>query len=784
LLRLAAAAAAVAVLLFVLLSKPTADALSIGCTSRYCNNDNSAGGRPTSSLARQQQPLRQPRNSPFALLLPLFGARRQFSSSSSSSPHGAWGIVVGVGGSRRCKTRRSLCAVDDDPDEEDEEEEEDDDDILDSLLEQAASSSSKKSPSADSDDDDEASSASAGEDEDDVPETWTEQDILAELGEDDGIVVEDDDDEDDDAEDVTASAADDDDEDDDEIDLDDIELDLDDDDEDDDEEEGIVEEYVGGGGIDDDDVGVLVEDAVLISGDEEEEEEEEWDDEEDGPSADALETEDDPSDPNYTAQKEIVRQAIRDSQRRAEDEAFDPLEYVAREMTEQQARALEQTAFLKAVEERARGLELTPSDVESGGVSAANLEGAVAGVPDLMDDDPYPRHEDGEEDLLEPAIGLTDDDMEALDDAYKEINRIVDEEPWDKVAMKDQADDSAVWDSLPSETLEEMEAALGELGGSAYNVTRWLLYDLDFNVTNLILAAVKHNRNAPVLLQHWYPQLVTYERYRHARDRDFDFTWDDVENADISELERYYAGFGYDEIPNKAPAETGIISFEDLDEEEIKMAAFENWMTQVYNPEWDRKDFDDDDMRDEDNVFSDFYDAPQHPDLPTIEDAEEDIDDWQQEIEEAADDNEIDLEKDPEVTAYRDMMGEKFEYEEVEDEEFEREFRGHLIVACTGRDEDLDVAEKITSRFEKEFGKQVMVETRVMALAREEDNVFEIWLESYEIDLLHSKKRATSNAQDWDGPADCDDGQIETLVDRVRFLISDDARYSYQMDIH
>ena len=42
-------------------------------------------------------------------------------------------------------------------------------------------------------------------------------------------------------------------------------------------------------------------------------------------------------------------------------------------------------------------------------------------------------------------------------------------------------------------------------------------------------------------------------------------------------------------------------------EEEIKMAAFETWMTDVYNPEGDRKDFDDDTLRDEDNVFSNYF---------------------------------------------------------------------------------------------------------------------------------------------------------------------------------
>ena len=95
-------------------------------------------------------------------------------------------------------------------------------------------------------------------------------------------------------------------------------------------------------------------------------------------------------------------------------------------------------------------------------------------------------------------------------------------------------------------------------------------------------------------------------------------------------------------------------------------------------------------------------------------------------------------------------------------------------------DEDLEIAEKITARMGERFGKKIYVETRVMAHAREEDCVFEVWLESYEIDLLHSKKRATSNPDGWKGPAECDDKQIEHLLDEVEFLISDDARYNYR----
>ena len=477
----------------------------------------------------------------------------------------------------------------------------------------------------------------------------------------------------------------------------------------------------------------------------------------------------DVDDPNYMKQKELAETAAEKALERAQDEAFDPIDFMLNEMTDEQHEIIQKSEVFQRIEQQLKGMELTEVDVGD-----IDLDQAVAEVPDLMADDPYPRLEDGESTILSAESKLSEDDLEEFDATFKMANAKVEEEPWDKVMYKDITG----WDSLDNETISEMEDCLEEIGGSAYNVTKWLLYDLDFNVTNLILAAIKHNKEAPILFQHWYPQLVTYKRYQHARDRNFDFTWEDVERADMSELERYYVGFGYEEIPKKAPAETGIISLEDLDEDEIKMAAFENWMKEVYNPEWDRKDFDDDDMQDEDNVFSHFYEAPQHPDKPTFEDSLEDIELWNQEMDEEMGER-GDVES---IRNYRDMMGQAFEYEVEEDEEFQREFRGHLVIACTADDSDLEIAEKITMRFEKEFGKQVFVETRILELARQEDNVFEVWLESYEVDLLHSKKRASSNTKGWEGPEYCDDAQIEYLVDRVRFLISDEARYSYRME--
>jgi hypothetical protein len=521
-------------------------------------------------------------------------------------------------------------------------------------------------------------------------------------------------------------------------------------DDEDDEDDGIVEEIEGG--LEDEDEGAS---SYLRS--EEGYGDEDW--EEDEGNAD-IAVQDDPNDPNYQAQKKLVEETVARREQLAADKSFDEVDFIMNRMTPEQGQLFDTMDIQKKVEAMADELIVIDED----DVMDMDPLKAMAKVTDIMDD---PYENEGEENIM--GTGVSDDTLQKLDETLKDVRKNIAQEPWDKVNLKAQTVD---WDNLPNGTIQEMDACLDEIGGSAYNVTNWLLYDLDFNVSNLILAAVKHNRAAPVLFQHWYPQLLTYERYQHARDRNFDFNWQDVQNADTEELERYYMGFGYTEIPDKSPGETGMISFEELDEEELKMAAFENWMTEVYNPEWDRKDFDDDSFQDEDNVFSKFYAGRQHPDQPTFDDAQEDLRDWEAEM----DDDEDATEE------YANMMGHDIKYKYVDDPEFEREFRGHLVVACTPNDEDLEIAEKLTKRMDKEFGKQIYVETRVIAHAREEDFVFEVWLESFDIDILHSKKRALSNAKGWDGPEECDDKQIDYLVEEIRFLIGDDARYGYRYD--
>ena len=407
---------------------------------------------------------------------------------------------------------------------------------------------------------------------------------------------------------------------------------------------------------------------------------------------------------------------------------------------------------------------LTREDLED-----IDINKEMLASPALFDDEPYI----GANRTNIAGTGVTDEEMEALDRSWKNINEAAAKEPWNKVEATQY---DFEYDKYPKQYHYDMQQTAVEIGSASYNVYPWLKYDMGFNVSNLVLASVQHNPDAPVILQHWYPQLMVCERYQHARDRNFDFTWEDVENANITELEEYYMGFGYDEIPKKVQSETGMISFEETDEQETKMAMMEKWMLDVYNSEWDRKDFDDEDIKDEDNVFSDNFVMPAHPDLPDWDDAQEDIAAWRTEFDEGMDG--MDEETKKKNIEYRDSMGKSVDFTSVQDEDFQKNFRGHLVVACGNYEEDLDVAERITERMEKEFGNAIYTETKIYQQAAPEDNVFEVWLESYEIDLLHSKRRASMGVDGWEGFEEVDDDRMDYLVKEITKLTSDDARNS------
>jgi hypothetical protein len=333
------------------------------------------------------------------------------------------------------------------------------------------------------------------------------------------------------------------------------------------------------------------------------------------------------------------------------------------------------------------------------------------------------------------------------------------------------------FDQLDDQTRDEIQLCLNasatdaigvEYGESIKNEDplRWLLYDLNFNVTNLMLAACKHSPNAPLLLNHWMPQLCAYSRYADVRQREFQFTSDDCANADTSELLKYYQGLGYDEIPTFSPKDTNIVEVEtEYDQEDVTMSHFENWMEEVYDEEGEDLYFDDETFQPENNVFDQNFGLQEKDEVTTFK----------------AEFKEFEHEYANETQAWRDKYAKESNYTIVDDSGGQEEFRGHVVVACCGSDHDLELAEKITLRMEKEFGKKVYVETRVYNHARQEDNLYEIWIESYDIELIHSRRGAFYNAKQWLGPADIDDPQLDYIVDKVEYCISEDARYSYHL---
>jgi hypothetical protein len=525
--------------------------------------------------------------------------------------------------------------------------------------------------------------------------------------------------------------------------------------------------------------------------------------------------EDDPDDPDYNERKKSLEKTVeRRKKLGGVYENFNPYQYLNENITEIELAALDKTEINKQVDEEYPGLDelFDQAEEDLSKMSEQDLEKELSKATDYLEDDPH--LETNVTDWL--GTGISDDDIKALDDSYKTIKsykRGFSEDYWNRLDVKydnylnnlESADNKTQYAILEGPDVQDMAKFISQVKKdeemdefkAPYDFEKWLIYDLDFNVTNLVLAATKYSPDAPLIFWHWLKQLQTYDRYQYVRDNDFNFEAGDVENADIGELERYYRGFGYDEIPTMPQSETGLIAAEEMDEEEEKMAAFEEWMREVYNPEWDRKDFDDPGFDPPDNVFSEEFVMPDHPDLPPMEMFEEDLQDLFEEYARENprpknDGNETEykaaIEKyEQDLKEFKEELGvylETIDYKpnDVDGDEFIEDFRGHLIVACGHFEADLDTAEKITTRMREEFGEKIYVETRIIARAREDDNVFEVWLESYEIDLLHSRRRNFLGTAGWKGPPNVDDDQLDYLVKEVRQRTSDEARLSFPVE--
>ena len=508
-----------------------------------------------------------------------------------------------------------------------------------------------------------------------------------------------------------------------------------------------------------------------------------------------------PSDPNYKLAKETILSQVESRKTLAERESEVPrnfespesitrtFDYILNKMSDEERAELENDVDLQEVEKivSKNNMMLTEDDLKDIIITDDTGETmldpkAIAEAGSFDDDrgiDAFPsssNDEDGEN-LVYPTNGAFDEsDLVDIDDkikAYKEARARLENQTYfgedHTFAYLDVEKD---WPRLSNETQDEILDVIENSNTMASpEPEMWLMYDLKFNVTNLILASFKHNQEAPIMFTQWMPQLEVYARYADQREKEFHWTWDDVEQADMEELERYYKGIGYDSIPKKDPSETGVITLDEseMDDEEREMLALENWYDEVYNEETANLLFDDENFEPRDNVYDDDFGTSSSDKSAALEEK------FMKEFET------FEREFSEETQEWRDQFAtvEKFEYRD--DPEGQKEFRGHLVIACTPTEDDVDLAEKITERFRDEFGKAVFVETRVLGHARTEDNVFEVWLESYEIDLLHSKRQAFINSKLWDGPSEVDDKQLEYLVDEVKYLISDDARDSYRM---
>jgi hypothetical protein len=505
--------------------------------------------------------------------------------------------------------------------------------------------------------------------------------------------------------------------------------------------------------------------------------------------------EDDPDDPLYMEQKRIIEETI------ADREVFNKAKSLISTSTDAPAflkknfdeflteKMKEEGIDMSEVEDQLANIELSEDDADAAiqdfvekrsGMSLSDRTGDfiknLGSDEDAFppDDDPiYQAGEGGEtlgiqnkdlvrlqnalEDLVGTIQGYTDgsmvDNKQAMIRPYHELEQL-DHETLDEINMVLNAS------AVNANGQEYGEAIKNE------DPLRWLLYDLDFNVTNLMLASCKHNPSSPLILNHWMPQLCAYSRYADVRENDFQFTWDQCNSADVDELKRYYKGLGYDNIPDFEAKDTNIVDVEtEYDQEDMTMSAFENWMDEVYTDENEDMYFDDEEFQPEHNVFDFDFGLK---DSDTVRGFKAEYDDFKSE-------------HSNETQTWREQFAKTTNFELVEDKEGAEAFRGHLVVACCGSDHDLELAEKITFRMKEEFGKQVYVETRVYNHARQEDNVYEIWLESYDIELIHSRRGAFYNSNSWGGPADVDDEQLDYVVKKVGELISDDARYSYHI---
>jgi len=533
---------------------------------------------------------------------------------------------------------------------------------------------------------------------------------------------------------------------------------------------------------------------------EEEEDTEEGEETEEEEAEEVIPIEDDPSDADYTAQKAAVEASIQNCNvlRAVEEYAFG--EGSADRLRENMESFLDEQLEKSGVEaskvdELLQTMEVSEDEARTAideekermqNVDSSRGKGADSGrrqefISNIgVDSSAFPSDDDPiMVDEEQPSLSLLNDDLVRLQSSISSlVNTTKGYATGDSITNKQALIDvDYELERLDEQTLDEFELVLNasavDQDGLEYNEfisneepMRWLLYDRNFNLTEIMLAACRHNPDSPLLLNHWMPQLCALSKYEDARARNFSFTWEDAAQVDMRELRRYYRGLGYDDVPTMNPAQTNIIEVKaEYDDEIVNMVAFEHWIDEVYNEEEEDLYFDSDEFQPENNVYDFNFGMETSSEVKAFEVEYEDFV----------------TEHKNETQEWRDRYAKEKQYEKVVDEQAVKDFRGCLVVACCGSDQDLEIAEKITAKMAEVHRKQVYVETRVYSHARQSDNVFEMWLEGYDISLIHSKRSALYNSKSWDGPSEIDDEHMGYLVDKVGDLISDDSRYSYNL---
>jgi hypothetical protein len=359
------------------------------------------------------------------------------------------------------------------------------------------------------------------------------------------------------------------------------------------------------------------------------------------PATPLLESDD--TNPYYQQAKDSVLSEIENRKRLAEEEARIPrnihseedvrklFNYFQNEMTDEEKKDVESDPDVIAAEQwiKDNKMQITEDDLKE--IIIKDKDGNEIldpkAVEEMMKDDvpfedmhgydAFPSSNDTENGgayLYPPNKAYSEKDLVEIDDLlrqYRDVRAEMENQTFNaEEPIFSYIDVERDWPLLDDETQDEMLHVMEtDVTMACPEPELWLMYDNNFNVTNLILSSFKHNQEAPIIFTQWMPQLRVYERYADQREKEFEWTWDDVEAADMTELERYYKGIGYDSIPMKEPSETGIIEWDEseLDDEEREMLALENWYDEVFNEDEQNLLFDDETFQAKDNVFAPEY---------------------------------------------------------------------------------------------------------------------------------------------------------------------------------